>query len=98
MSGDPPRFAIRNLSILAYAQGFALWHYRANKATEAPATLADILRPGFFNNAADGETLMPGDHMAVSATDGGCVLYVDSVVPDVVVHPMMSTVAKELPR
>ena len=57
-------FAIRNLSVLAYAQGFTLWHYRAPTAPLARATAA-----GFFSPAAD--MLAAGDMMLVSASDGG---------------------------
>ncbi len=56
-------FAIRNLSVLAYAQGFTLWHYRARGAQ-----LAQTATTGFFNPA--------GDMMLVSANDGGQVLFV----------------------
>jgi hypothetical protein len=71
-------FAVRNLSVLAYAQGFTLWHYRANATAagrHAPAaTLAEVSAPGFFNAATD--MLAPGDMVLVSATDGGRVLFV----------------------
>jgi hypothetical protein len=62
-------FAIRNLSVLAYAQGFTLWHYKA-----AGLTLDRTQRAGFFNSAAD--MIGTGDMMLVSAADGGCVLFV----------------------
>jgi len=62
-------FAIRNLSVLAYAQGFTLWHYRA-----AGSPMAAIAAPGFFDPAAD--MLAAGDMMLVSAADGGRVLFV----------------------
>ena len=62
-------FAIRNLSVLAYAQGFTLWHYRA------PALpLAGIDTQGFFNHA--GDMLAPGYMLLVSAADGGRILFV----------------------
>ena len=64
-------FAIRNLSVLAYAQGFTLWHYRAPTAPLARATAA-----GFFSPAAD--MLAAGDMMLVSASDGGRLLFVHS--------------------
>ena len=41
-------FAIRNLSVLAYAQGFTLWHYRAGAAP-----LHRVATRGFFDDAAD---------------------------------------------
>ena len=40
-------FAIRNLSVLAYAQGFTLWHYRAGTAQ-----LDRVAEKGFFDDAA----------------------------------------------
>ena len=57
-------FTIRNLSVLAYANGFTFWHYKAG--TE---TLDTVNRPGFFADAAD--MLAAGDMVMVSAADGG---------------------------
>ena len=65
-------FTIRNLSVLAYAQGFTLWHYKA-----AGLALADVSEPGFFRPAAD--MLANGDMLMVSAMDGGQVLFVSDV-------------------
>jgi hypothetical protein len=62
-------FALRNLSVLAYAQGFTLWHYRGSACPLARATA-----PGFFNPAAD--LIAAGDMLLVSAADGGRVLFV----------------------
>ncbi len=62
-------FAVRNLSVLAYAQGFTLWHY---KAVNAP--LARAAGDGFFDDAAD--MLAPGDMLMISAADGGRMLFV----------------------
>ena len=72
-------FAIRNLSVLAYAQGFTLWHYRANVPTlgatlTPPATLETIARPGFFDPA--GDMLAAGDMVLVSTPDAGRILFV----------------------
>jgi hypothetical protein len=64
-------FAIRNLSVLAYAQGFTLWHYKAGNAP-----LADLDRPGFFDNA--GDMMAPGDMIMISASDGGRIVFVPS--------------------
>lgn len=64
-------FAVRNLSVLAYAQGFTLWHYKASAGQ-----LAQTERAGFFNPAAD--MLASGDMMLVSAGDGGKLLFVAS--------------------
>jgi hypothetical protein len=59
-------FALRNLSVLAYAQGFTLWHYKADDALESVAS------SGFFDQAVD--MVSPGDMMMVSAKNGGRVL------------------------
>ena len=62
-------FEAASLSVLAYAQGFTLWHYRA------PATrLGSVAAEGFLQDAAD--MLASGDMVLVSAGDGGRVLYV----------------------
>ncbi len=65
-------FAIRNLSVLAYANGFTLWHYKAGTDDQR-----SIGSPGYFNDA--GDVLTAGDMVLVSAVDSGRVL---CVVPD----------------
>lgn len=72
-------FAIRNLSVLAYAQGFTLWHYRANVPTLGsgivpPASLDEVGEPGFFDPASD--MLAQGDMVLVSTPSAGGVLFV----------------------
>lgn len=72
-------FAIRNLSVLAYAQGFTLWHYRANLPTLAgslvpPASAEEVAAPGFFDPAAD--MLAQGDMLLVSTREAGRLLFV----------------------
>ena len=62
-------FAIRNLSVLAYANGFTLWHYKAGRDQ-----LDDVETCDFFADAAD--MLAEGDMMMISAADGGRVLCV----------------------
>ena len=79
-----PAFAVRNLSVLHYAQGFTGWHYKAGLAT-----VADVLAPRFFQPAED--MLAPGDHIAISASDGGAVLYVDGTKDGVQVRVMCRT-------
>jgi hypothetical protein len=60
-------FSVRNLSVLAYANGFTLWHYKA---------VSDVLEQvgdrGFFAAASD--MLTAGDIMMVSASDGARLL------------------------
>ena len=62
-------FAIRNLSVLAYAQGFTLWHYKAGTDR-----LEDVAEPGFLADAAD--MLAPGDMVLMSAPEGGRIAFV----------------------
>jgi hypothetical protein len=64
-----PIFEASSLSVLAYAQGFTLWHYRAPRMR-----LGAVASEEFLQNAAD--MLAPGDMVLVSAGDGGRVLYV----------------------
>ena len=56
-------FTTRNLSVLAYANGFTLWHYKASGDR-----LIEIGQDGFFADADD--MLAVGDIMMVSAPDG----------------------------
>ncbi|MBO7066803.1 MAG: hypothetical protein J6W40_04240 [Alphaproteobacteria bacterium] len=54
-------FQNKNLSVIAYANGFTLWHYAANE------TLATIATAGYFNNV---KTLMNiGDIVIVNGSD-----------------------------
>jgi hypothetical protein len=57
-------FALRNLSVLAYADGFTLWHYKSTCDKLAQASAA-----GYFADAAD--LLAPGDMVMLSAAEGG---------------------------
>jgi hypothetical protein len=57
-------FSLRNLSVLAYANGFTLWHYKG-----AADTQASIAEPGYFDAA--GDMLASGDMVMISARDGG---------------------------
>jgi hypothetical protein len=57
--------SLGDLSVLAYANGFTLWHYKAGKPLHA------ITEPGFFDSGA--EMLATGDMVMVSAADGGRV-------------------------
>ena len=65
-------FAIRNLSVLAYAQDFTHWHYKA-----AALSRTQVTAPGFFNPCAD--MMNAGDIIYVTnMTDGAVQLYVQS--------------------
>jgi hypothetical protein len=74
-------FVIRNLSVLAYAQGFTLWHYRAGAAQ-----LGRVAEKGFFNDAAD--MFAAGDMVMVSAAEGGRVLFVTGTEAGVATAPL----------
>ena len=82
---------IRNLHVLAYAQGFTLWVYRARDHS-----LAEFTAPGYFNSV--GDVLATGDMINASARDGGSVLWVNSAceVKGVVVTELASTAATAL--
>lgn len=54
-------FQNKNLSVIAYANGFTLWHYSASEK------LADIMASGYFN---DVKTLInTGDIIIVNGSD-----------------------------
>ncbi len=54
-------FQNKNLSVIAYANGFTLWHYAANE------TLTTITASGYFD---DVKTLMnSGDIVIINASD-----------------------------
>jgi hypothetical protein len=59
-------FAIRNLSVLAYANGFTLWHYKT--ADE----LASVSVPNYF--AQGGDMIASGDMVMLSAADGARIV------------------------
>ena len=55
-------FLARELSVLAYANGFTLWHYRTSAD--------DLLTPGYFDSAQ--ELLREGDQIiANTASEAG---------------------------
>ncbi|MGC8530880.1 MAG: hypothetical protein ACP5M1_02460 [Acidiphilium sp.] len=56
-------FTLRNLSVLAYANGFTLWHYRVE--TDALDTLDQA---GYFAEA--GDLMAPGDIVMASSAGG----------------------------
>lgn len=56
-------FASKDLSVLAYANGFTLWHYTT------PDAAADVDTTGYFNGAAD--MLRSGDMLLANTGTGG---------------------------
>jgi hypothetical protein len=79
------------LHVLAYADGFTLWHY----SSQVP--LSAVAGPGFFNPAR--RLLRPGDRLAVNHRRGGRFLgacdfcVVSTAHPDVVVRALSPEVA-----
>jgi hypothetical protein len=75
-------FAIRNLSVLAYANGFTLWHYKSGKDK-----LDAVSGGNYLGDASD--MLTAGDLIMVTAADGArivCVTLAD--VETVVTAPL----------
>jgi len=62
-------FAIRDLSVLAYANGFTLWHHKAGNDA-----LADVASGNYFSDASD--MMTAGDMIMVSSATGCRVLCV----------------------
>ncbi|MFO1156585.1 MAG: hypothetical protein U1E43_07395 [Rhodospirillales bacterium] len=56
-------YSSHNLSVLAYANGFTLWHYTSPDDTAAVDTT------GYFNSAAD--MLRVGDMILANVSSGG---------------------------
>ena len=56
----------KNLSVLAYANGFTLWHYTT------PDTAATVDTTGYFNSAAD--MLRVGDMIFANTSTGGTII------------------------
>lgn len=77
-------FAIRNLSVLAYANGFTLWHYRT------PGRVIDTVDVNYFAKASD--MLTVGDIVMVSGPEGALQLVVSNIgLESVVVKSMART-------
>jgi len=62
-------FEIQSLSVLAYANGFTLWHYRSDTDSRA-----QVLASGYFNPAI--HLLRRGDMILARSTDAFSVLHV----------------------
>lgn len=75
-------FTIRNLSVLAYAQGFTSWHYKAGTST-----ILDCEAEGFFNDAQD--MFVTGDFISISAADGGAIRFISVITPNVVLEKLL---------
>ncbi|MDR1206886.1 MAG: hypothetical protein LBK26_00520 [Rickettsiales bacterium] len=70
-------FANKNLSVIAYANGFTLWHYAEH------VSLGAICTDGYFN---DVRTLMnAGDIILVNSIDNTAIRRVVTTNPDIAV-------------
>ncbi len=76
-------FDARELSVLAYANGFTLWHYRTPDAAPALTLPAEpVAEPrSYFAPASD--LLRPGDQIIVNMLGGNRPAIVNLVVTDV---------------
>jgi hypothetical protein len=62
-------FDVQKLSVLAYANGFTLWHYRNDADTRAA-----MLAAGYFDQSA--HLLRRGDMLLTRASDSFAILHV----------------------
>lgn len=62
-------FSPRNLSVLAYANSFTLWHYKGGEDS-----LTDIVGEDYFEDG--GELLGQGDVLMITANDGARLVWV----------------------
>lgn len=76
-------FAVRNLSVLAHASGFTLWHCKAPKDV-----IDEVVATDYFRDASDMLTI--GDLVMVSASNGARIVAVALAdVDTVVVAPLV---------
>jgi hypothetical protein len=75
-------FTVRNLSVLAYAQGFTSWIYRHN------GDISEVFVDGFFDSAND--MISKGDMIMISASAAGAHRFVlKSDKSGVVITPLV---------
>jgi hypothetical protein len=75
-------FAIRNLSVLAYANGFTLWHYKSGKDK-----LDAVSSGNYLSDASD--MLTAGDLIMTTAADGARILCVTTAdIQTVITAPL----------
>lgn len=74
-------FSLRNLSVLAYANGFTLWHYKAG--TKAFSLIG---LKGFFADAAD--LLAEGDMVMLTGAEGGTIATISGQGRQIVLAPL----------
>ncbi len=74
-------FSLRNLSVLAYANGFTLWHYKSGAEPLAAAG-----RAGYFADAAD--LLAAGDIVMLTGAEGGKIATIAGAGKTIALAPM----------
>ncbi len=70
-------FSNKNLSVIAYANGFTLWHYKST--TDASAT---VLGTGYFNSIAS--IANAGDMILLNASDANSLINISTIASGVV--------------
>ena len=70
------KFAVRDLSVLAYANGFTLWHYKTGQDG------MDASAQGFFSDA--GDMMAVGDMIMVSGERGATIRVVSNAAVNTV--------------
>jgi hypothetical protein len=73
-------FSLRSLSVLAYANGFTLWHYKL-----AAGPVEPVQETGYFADAAD--LIAAGDMVLVSGPEAGRLLTVTGTGRAIVARP-----------
>jgi hypothetical protein len=76
-------FAVRNLSVLAYANGFTLWHYKSGKDR-----LDLVSSDNYLGDAAD--MLSQGDLIMTTTANGARILCVTLADVETVVTAPLS--------
>ena len=74
-------FTIRDLSVLAYANGFTQWHYKAKNDS-----LAAVNGENYFSDASD--MLATGDMIVISGEFGGTIRFVKVDGASVITTPL----------
>jgi hypothetical protein len=74
-------FSLRNLSVLAYANGFTLWHYKTPQDS-----LPDTASAGYFADAAD--LMAAGDLVMLTTPTQGRIAAVTGAGPALALVPV----------
>jgi len=74
-------FSLRNLSVLAYANGFTLWHYKSGAEPLHAASAK-----GYFADAAD--LLAAGDMVMLTGEEGGKIATIAGAGKGIALAPL----------